>query len=909
MSPIRQIPMRLPPLDSESLDSWIGSYLHRLQSPLADVLRQAEYRGPRPDYLPRSILLGQPSALMTALADVTGHRLSQLDALVQPARAYRLAVADLSGTIPAVLSASRFCPACLEESEGRWMLAWRIAWAVTCPKHHLLLQTQCPYCGGNQAHRRLRVDNIPIEPWRCTSPSPGTKGRTPKPCGADLTASPREGCDPILEELTMLWRTLSIATNESHVSQLSTLVKNLVTTNAARPLRGEPTTVKAALTQPARFAQRLSIAADAVLNPHGGAFRELATAQTAQRPTPLPPHWHLMSSNLVSEAYRLRAGDLSPIQRMRWNTLVAGRKPTRDEAEVALQSAAVPSALWRSWALRLMPSGLSTEILFPAAAATSLLLPGSLLSTRRLAASILEDATAIDGVSRALAELCRGSHAATVLLALEALALRLRSEPIAVDYARRRDLFDRANLISADQWRAICRDAGTPVGDQRRLTHAQMRTWELLTGGYVGYAPRDLNARPDVLTSYFEFIRRASPKVLAALEGHALGLLRVAGIDDEPLEWEPPDSWLPRPQSGWPGVDLTALDIAKWQTAIAQEQPLGEVAKRLGTSLTHVRLVLGTGLLARHRIAHKHDVKHLDETVLRDAVEVGRLPLRVVAEQLGVDRKTVSRYCREFGIAMQTPGQSRKREVDATWLRQQYLGLGRTLPDIAAELNTTPSTIARRAQEAGIAIRDRGGASHLQATRVATNLPALLAACLRGQGGELRVQRFRQIAMCRSMNDAARIMNANPAALVTQMKKLEACAGGELFERSSKQGKALVLNSLGTTLLNQASMHLPPIEGGVAPEPLRSVLRTFRPGQAIDRLASVTNYPTLRHAAENFRLAPADLRRQLLRLERSAEVRLVTVLEFDRRVRLSRTGERLVEQWRLFSTSTFAPTF
>lgn len=909
MSPIRQIPMRLAPLQGESLDSWLGTYLHRLQAPLGDVLRQAGYRGPRPDYLPRSLSLGQPAALLVATAEVTGHVNGELEALVQPIRRYIRSIREVPGTLPTVLGASRFCPACLEETDGRWMLAWRVAWVVACPQHHLLLQTQCPYCGGNQAHRRLRVDNTPIEPWRCTSPGPGATGRAAKPCGADLTAALRQSCNPVLEQLASQWWTPTATDDESAALQLTSLVNNLVTANGARPLRGEPTTVTAALTRPEQFAKHLSTVADAVLHPNGDAFRDLATSQTAHRPTALPPRWQRMSNDLVSEAYRLRADHLPPIQRMRWNSLDAGRRPTRAEGEVALRSAELPSALWRSWALRLLPIRLSTDALFPAAAAASLLLPGSLLSIRSLATLILDDATAVAGATRTLAELTRNPQGGAVVAALEALALRLRTETVPIDYARRRDLFNGAKLVSPAQWRSICRTTGSPVGDSRRLSHAQLRVWELLTAGYVGYASHELIARPDGLASYYEFIRRATPTMLDALERHALGVLQDSGIDDEPLGWEPPDSWLPTPRSGWPGVDLNTLDIAKWRVAIGEDKPLGEVAKGLGTSLTHVRLVLSTGQLAQDRPPHKHDVKHLDEAVLRDAVEVRRLPLRDVAEQLGVDRKTVSRYCREFGIPMQTPGQSRRRAVDASWLRRQYLGLGRTLPDIAAELNTTPTTIAKRAKEVGIPLRGRGGASHLLATRTTSDLPALLASCLRGQGGDLRVTRFRQIAVCRSINDAARIMNANAVALVNQVKKLEAAAGGELLERSPKQGNALALTPLGRTLLKQAARHLPPVEAHLAPEPLRTVLSTFRPGQATSRLAAVADHQTLRSAAEDFGLAPADLRRQFLRLERASGMQLATRLEFDRKVLLSRTGAKVVEQWRDFCTSPFAPRF
>lgn len=74
------------------------------------------------------------------------------------------------------------------------------------------------------------------------------------------------------------------------------------------------------------------------------------------------------------------------------------------------------------------------------------------------------------------------------------------------------------------------------------------------------------------------------------------------------------------------------------------------------------------------------------------------------------------------------------------------------------------------------------------------------------------------------------------------------------------------------------------------------MLLTFRLGQAVDRLASVSDYPALRLATVDLGLAPADLRRQLLRRECATEMQLVTGLEFDQPIRLSRTGANVIEQ-------------
>ena len=42
---------------------------------------------------------------------------------------------------------SRYCPSCLAERDGRWLLAWRLGWTFACTTHGVLLCDTCPACG------------------------------------------------------------------------------------------------------------------------------------------------------------------------------------------------------------------------------------------------------------------------------------------------------------------------------------------------------------------------------------------------------------------------------------------------------------------------------------------------------------------------------------------------------------------------------------------------------------------------------------------------------------------------------------------------------------------------------------------------------------------------------------------
>lgn len=46
----------------------------------------------------------------------------------------------------AAVAGSRFCPQCLIERDGRWLLRWQLSWVFACCRHQALLHDTCPAC-------------------------------------------------------------------------------------------------------------------------------------------------------------------------------------------------------------------------------------------------------------------------------------------------------------------------------------------------------------------------------------------------------------------------------------------------------------------------------------------------------------------------------------------------------------------------------------------------------------------------------------------------------------------------------------------------------------------------------------------------------------------------------------------
>ncbi|MCX5265613.1 TniQ family protein [Streptomyces sp. NBC_00199] len=148
MSPVRRtLPIRYAPYPGEALDSWLEFLAARLHCPFADVLRALGL--PTRDaalvkpMLPRWAVLttGEEIAAIAAssgvaedvLVAMTLRRFGGHAVVVEP---------DQRRVEPRMLwgrAGSRFCPACLADSNGRWQVTWRLGWSFACTRHQVLL--------------------------------------------------------------------------------------------------------------------------------------------------------------------------------------------------------------------------------------------------------------------------------------------------------------------------------------------------------------------------------------------------------------------------------------------------------------------------------------------------------------------------------------------------------------------------------------------------------------------------------------------------------------------------------------------------------------------------------------------------------------------------------------------------
>ncbi len=189
----RSFPLRVAPIDGEALDSWLDAIAHRHHVPRGAILERCAI-APNSFYGAWIRLLSP--ADIDGIAQATGYGPDVVDAMAFPRTGSGAGPLSGARTLPSSTwdwrASSRWCPHCLTDTGGRWMLAWRLNWTFACPAHHCLLQDGCPSCDAPQ-RRRAPAYQIP-EPGRCAQPTRDPRAR--RPCNADLR-SIREAVHPL----------------------------------------------------------------------------------------------------------------------------------------------------------------------------------------------------------------------------------------------------------------------------------------------------------------------------------------------------------------------------------------------------------------------------------------------------------------------------------------------------------------------------------------------------------------------------------------------------------------------------------------------------------------------------------------------------------------------------------------
>jgi hypothetical protein len=621
-------PIRLAPLPGEPLDSWLETYAHRLDTTVGELLissglltdpvlsKRQETAANHTAYL-----LDHEARGLSQASGIPPDRLHAMTLHTYDQHAVCLDRTTRTVTMPTLWGkgdGSRYCPHCLHERDGRWLLRWRLSWTFACTRHHILLADRCPRCGQETRLRRSRrAIFLPLPP-------PGHCGaRTASvTCPHNLTdAHPVELPDQhpllatqhhietLLDQIDSHARDHSTAiTPRAAFDELHALASWVLcrsqpgdfhhlgahindacltyqqTNRATRQAPGAFPPIDAAVTGAA-----LNHAITILTNTDPSALRTLLNRETNRglvpraldhRPSRISPH-------LRAQILQARDADLSMTDRLRYRTCTTSpREPTND---LNTRAAHVPQLLWPGWTLRLRPPGIYAET-FRLAVTTAILLPGSRDATFAAAAAVLRPNIPFRG-NDLINTLIRQGHD-TLLTAICAIADYLDHNGSPIDYIRRRHLID-ADLLPEPAWQQICRQTATHPGvpGYRRLRNARRWIYQRLTGNELRHAPAPFTVTNGQEQRYYANLPlELPPPVLQALDRYATRYLASKGVD-EPLTWEPPATCVAG--LDLPGRDPADIDTTALTRLVTSGNPSpSAAATQLNTTTDHVRLAL-----------------------------------------------------------------------------------------------------------------------------------------------------------------------------------------------------------------------------------------------------------------------------------------------------------------------------
>ncbi|MFD3483476.1 TniQ family protein [Streptomyces sp. NPDC058665] len=863
-------PIRLKPLPGEALDSWLEALAHRMHTPLGDVLlalglHSQDQDGPYSDST-RTLTRLLPSGAATVISRVTGTAPDILHAMTLAHYDQRVLTLDHASGLVSKASlwgrstGSRFCPDCLADSGGRWLLTWRLGWVFACVEHSRLLADLCQQCGSVQRRRSPATSDIP-SPGHCSNtPHEDGPDRRKRRCDADLTQT----ITPLLDRghPAMAAQRLLDVLAESGIADFGLYADDpqpatsaladlrafagRVLAHTAREALAEHLPEGLALTRdetntlfspedPDSLARRgilapksaaitavgVTIAMNVLTRQDiqlaGAAMRWITTPHSLRRPAKsvkISAPWGRGTTVLFRSVQLAAVGpQLRAIDQIRYRVLTArpgALAHPRNRAHQRVRS--IPAMLWPELALPIAPPDHHHYRIMRPALACLVGLVGIRQSTDAVARH-LGKATTGFMASRMLNQLRDHRHWPDIQTALTNIADYLDAQPAPIDYQRRRRI-DYTHLLTDDEWADIARHLEIPRGSgvQARLFRGHL--FKRLSGLPSHLAPPTCTpTNASFRTQQGMIYRRLTPGLSARLDQTGLMFLRSKGITDEPVTWHPPASLI----NGLtlPGPDPAEIDTKALHRLIRDSgMTATQAAEHLGTTLDMVRCLLDRApapdlTIRQPRRTPVADTirPYLDRDTFTKLYLEQRMSLGSIGEIYGVSADVVRGIANEYGIPIRTPKEYRRgQEITREWLHEQYITCHRSLTDIAEEVGMTSSNIANWAKKHKIPLRPRGGASHDESLRIrdtAKQAPRLLRPALNGLGAEERLRRFVKASTYPTLGAAARDMDLNGPRLVMQINRLARELGGPLYERAER-GRPMKLTPLGKRVVKAA---------------------------------------------------------------------------------------------------------
>ena len=865
---IDAIPVRVPPLSGESLDSWLEFYAYRLQSSVTDLLGLAQVRTSRW----RNAFGASPwtPALypsdFEALSLTTGVSQAQLGMMTLDQYDGTLLTLDhtnKSWVLKASwqpMRSSRYCPQCLAESGGRWMLKWRLPWYFACLRHDCLLLDRCPACRqrarGNWGGREGQ-----LFPGACRAPEshdPGTTraGRCLQilaeaptlalATDARALASQRnikrrlEGIalaartDPgehreaalALEDLHASAR--AVFSTPSHCLDRPTVVEEIAEELQALPheIIGTGDSARAVLQTDSKAAAFALTIAESMLRDGPSAPQQeisqwlLSAASpkgsTAVQPGAVVNRWKESSAVLQGALLKQIGPRLGPSDQLRYGTW--GASPAKPAPALgAARARWVPSLFWRGLALRLTPPEAfgPSPLYYRAALSSMTLLVGSSDLTQRQAKRLLFSYD-IDGLPARLGHTLRRlrelGYLDSVMAAITDVAQVIDNHGSPIDHARRRALFSEADLDLNFCYR-FCDQTGRTRPTENKQRHLRLRMIELLTGTHPRYMRPPLRLDVSLQGVYGRLVLQLPEPYAVHLQEQAQRHLDAAGIH-EPLQWEPPASWTTG--NGLPGPELSSLPRELLWERIRNGSSARTLAREYGTSIEHVRVFADLNPVPDTSSRPHRSKFPLSELPSADQIKrsyANGARLQEISETFGYSRGVIRRLCRIEGVPVNHPGRQYSCEIDPSWFRQEYLVKQRSISDIADEMKVSRNTIQRQAVAFGVCLRSRSEPKHLLAAYGnPDDYSSGVWQAFTGRYGRQRVERFVALASYGSLTEAARELRTTHALLGVIIGHLEKATEVQLVDRDGQGRRMTALTMAGENLRRSAVKVLQQLE-------------------------------------------------------------------------------------------------
>lgn len=561
----RRLPLQVQPLEDESIDSWLEASALAMGVTVGTLAAAADLPATS---MPAWKVWLSP-AQSQSLAAATGAPPESLEAMTlskYEGVALRLNSESrrLEPHFPfGALSWSRFCPACLGETGGRWQLRWRLGWSFACVQHNCLLVDVCPGCGSHQrstqAYRRR--------------PSPAACG-----CGHALNVAPtlrlvgddhsflwaqrivydfietgatgfgvfHEHPQPQTEVLATV-RSLANRTLNFASERILTITKLVDEATGQGSMEFTPTRARQTLNNKAPqraldlavgVTEALRILAKTSINEAGERAHSIIQGQNADTGPAEIRSCTRDSEVAAGIALKSRSADMGPELQLRYRTATTMPcAPSPGQKRIQKKAARLPAAIWSQWASVLLSGRRKTLVLRETLSCATLLVGATIKPF--VAVRLLGVVESPSVLNQRLWALCDSSYWESMQQALVRLSDFLEQGGGRINYERRRQL-DYSLLVSDDFWQQQMEgDAGSlPSGSS--VVAARCYLIERISG-----SPRlALQFRPELdywsLTRLVTaFTAHLTEPTVAALDQRARSFLAEQGVS-EPVYWHPP---------------------------------------------------------------------------------------------------------------------------------------------------------------------------------------------------------------------------------------------------------------------------------------------------------------------------------------------------------------------------------